>query len=1117
MFTFSLSIVKTITASFCVFSLLYIHNRSHADVRVPQARSIANARLGAEPVADYDLSTVLVQFKTGLSDRDRDRVIAGFDGAIQRKFTLVPGLAEVRVGTSVGDALSVLRASKDVIAAEPNYKFQVADVPNDPSFSKQWALESQTAVHIDATRAWGLRKGTHSLRIAVLDTGIDRTHPEFVDNLWNNPLEIAGDGIDNDANGYIDDTSGWDFTFSLPGTVRSNGDNNPTDGHGHGTHVSGIIAAQGNNATGVTGICWDAAIVPLKVVGDDGTGFTSWMIAAIEYCVRNNISVANASIGGASYSGFCKAAIDAAGIQGNLLFVAAAGNNGTDNDSTPFYPATYDCANIVSVASTTSSGAISSFSNRGIASVDIAAPGSSITSTYPQAKAASGYLTQSGTSMAAPMVTAVAALLHENRPEWGFADIKKTLLASVTPLTSLVGKVLSGGLVNAYQALVLSNQVELVGLRLTRDVLRGGDVVTAELTLDRVAATGGVVADVSSSNPAVDLPTSVRIPGGMLTVTVSGLVTAVGTTTTGDVTATVQGRTLVVPVTVKPPVLSAASVVLPVIAPGGVTQGIVSLQQPAGAGGLDVLLTSDDSGIIVPASVHIDAGQTEVGFNISVSSGCMPGGHQIKASTDADCVCVDITVLSAVLQNVGFSPAVVVSGLPMSLRVGLSAPAPAGGLVATLHSSNNLLLLPGEVMIPAGATYVDVQSIAPSVSRNEAMSVTAGFYGTSRVANVMVVPCTLSAVIPDVNDLAAGAVTTVGIRLTGPAGPGGHDVQLSEVTGKVTFPSTVHIVEGQSSAVVLVRAANVSVRSSVVLVASDGLTELSVPLTVSPVDIALLSLSATAVTGGTGATGTITLAGPAPGSGADVAITSGNSAVGVPASVHIPAGTISASFSLGSSPVRDKVVVAITATAGPIAKSKSITVNPAALLSVKLQQTSMTGGAIQQGTVSLSGPAPAGGLSVVLSTTNAAVRLPSAITIPAGVSSAVFAIQSVPVLTKSTGLVVVQLGVTKKSTSLSVIPPVISSIVASRGTIVGGDTVDVTIKLTGTAPAGGTTVIVTSASVALSVPASVTVPAGQTSVVFTAASHPVVKSVSVKVTGKVGVTSKSGYVTVTPR
>ncbi|MFM7186275.1 MAG: S8 family peptidase [Armatimonadota bacterium] len=377
----------------------------------PKFNDISVASQQAEPMSDYDHSTVLVQFRSGLSDGDRDRVIAGFDGAIQRRFRLIPGRAEVRVGTRVGDALSVFRASKDVIVAEPNYRFQVADVPNDPSFSKQWSLESPTAVHIDATRAWGLHKGSHSLKIAVLDTGIDRTHPEFSDNIWSNPLEVAGDGIDNDANGYIDGTNGWDFTLNAPGVNRSNGDNDPTDGHGHGTHVSGIIAAQGNNATGVTGICWDAAIVPLKVAGNDGSGLTSWMIAAVEYCVRNGIPVANASIGGANYSGYCKAAIDAAGIQGYLLFVAAAGNNGSDNDGTPFYPETYDCPNIVSMASITSSGAMSSFSNRGIASVDIAAPGSSITSTYPLGKSVSGYTTLSGTSMAAPMVAAVAGLL----------------------------------------------------------------------------------------------------------------------------------------------------------------------------------------------------------------------------------------------------------------------------------------------------------------------------------------------------------------------------------------------------------------------------------------------------------------------------------------------------------------------------------------------------------------------------------------------------------------------------------------------------------------------------------------------------------------------------------
>ena len=177
----------------------------------------------------------------------------------------------------------------------------------------------------------------------------------------------------------------------------------------------------------------------------------------------------------------------------------------------------------------------------------------------------------------------------------------------------------------------------------------------------------------------------------------------------------------------------------------------------------------------------------------------------------------------------------------------------------------------------------------------------------------------------------------------------------------------------------------------------------------------------------------------------------------------------------------------------------------------------MTGGTNQQAIVLLTGPAPDGGLVVTLSTTNAAVRLPTTLTIPAGAVSGVVSVQSVPVATRVTGQLVVQVGTLKKTSSVSVNPPVISSLVASHGTIVSGESVDVTVQLTGVAPAGGTSVVLTSASVALSVPASITVPAGQTSVVFSAASHPVAKSVSVKITGKVGMTSKSGYVSVTPR
>jgi hypothetical protein len=209
--------------------------------------------------------------------------------------------------------------------------------------------------------------------------------------------------------------------------------------------------------------------------------------------------------------------------------------------------------------------------------------------------------------------------------------------------------------------------------------------------------------------------------------------------------------------------------------------------------------------------------------------------------------------------------------------------------------------------------------------------------------------------------------------------------------------------------------------------------------------------------------------------------------------------------------------VSITATAGALTKSKSITVNPAALLSLKLQVSSMTGGAVQQGTVLLTGAAPSGGLSIALSSTNPAIHVPAEIFIPAGGRSGVFAIQAAVVAIKSSGLMVAQVGTLKKSTSLSVILPVISSIVASRGTVIGGDVIDVTVHITGPAPTGGTSVSLTSGNVALTVPTTVVVPAGQTSVVFTASSKPVSKTTSVKVSGKVALTSKWSYVTVLPR
>jgi hypothetical protein len=233
--------------------------------------------------------------------------------------------------------------------------------------------------------------------------------------------------------------------------------------------------------------------------------------------------------------------------------------------------------------------------------------------------------------------------------------------------------------------------------------------------------------------------------------------------------------------------------------------------------------------------------------------------------------------------------------------------------------------------------------------------------------------------------------------------------------------------------------------------------------------------------------------------------------------VYVPAGATSASFVIGSTPVQQKVTATITATAGALAKSRTLTVNPAALASVKLQQSSMTGGAVQQGSVLLTGVAPTGGLSVVLSSSNPAIQAPKEVFIPAGAASGVFSIQAGVVATKTSGLLVAQLGTLKKSTSVSVVPPVISSIVASRPTVVGGGMVDVTIHITGPAPAGGTSVMLTSGHAALTGPVTVVVPAGQTSVVFMASSQQITKAATVKISGKVGITTKVGYVTVLPR
>jgi subtilisin family serine protease len=350
-------------------------------------------------------------------------------------------------------SLQKLRSRSGVSFAEPNYRIhlnQDSRIPNDPLYGELWGMRNRgqrvsdgtlgvPGIDIGAEPAWQIETGSRKVIVAVIDTGISLGHPDLKANLWANTAELSGKkGVDDDGNGYIDDVYGYDFVNRLP---------DPQDDHGHGTHVSGIIGASGNNGLGVTGINWNVSLMALKALDSGGEGTVDVAIEAIHYAVKMGAQVINSSWGGDDFSQLLQDAIADAGKK-NVLFVAAAGNEGTDNDEKPEYPASYPVANVLAVAAVDNQGELASFSSFGRQTVHLAAPGVAVLSTTLQ-----GYGVMSGTSMASPHVAGVAALLLAHEPKLSVGQLKDRLIRTATPLGSLYRQVLSSGIVNAANAL----------------------------------------------------------------------------------------------------------------------------------------------------------------------------------------------------------------------------------------------------------------------------------------------------------------------------------------------------------------------------------------------------------------------------------------------------------------------------------------------------------------------------------------------------------------------------------------------------------------------------------------------------------------------------------------
>jgi subtilisin family serine protease len=453
----------------------------------PAAAGLASAvalGLAVPPGAvAVDGAGVLVRYRPGTTPAERAQ--ARSEAAVVARAKLpVPGLelAVPTAGVSVEQAVATLSRDPDVLDAEPNRVRHALLVPNDPLFGAQWALHNVgqavagappapapvAGADIRAAAAWDVTTGSPSVAVGIIDTGVAAGHPDLAPNIWTNPGEVPGNGIDDDGNGRVDDVHGWDFVGNdnTPDDVTAPG-RNP----GHGTHVAGTIGARGNDGAGVAGVTWSSSLLPVRALDRTGAGSLADIVAGYAYAARSGARIVNLSVGGYAPSRIERDVL--ASLPGTL-FVVAAGNDGANTDSGDqatceaivsapgfdprgpprqcSFPCNYGLANVVCVAASDRADTLAGFSNVGTRFVHLAAPGDAIWSAVP-----GDWGVLRGTSMAAPHVAGVAALVLARNPGLTTAQVRAALLGGVDVRAAMAGRVATGGRLSAAAALRLSD------------------------------------------------------------------------------------------------------------------------------------------------------------------------------------------------------------------------------------------------------------------------------------------------------------------------------------------------------------------------------------------------------------------------------------------------------------------------------------------------------------------------------------------------------------------------------------------------------------------------------------------------------------------------------------
>jgi len=648
----------------------------------------------------------------------------------------------------------------------------------------------------------------------------------------------------------------------------------------------------------------------------------------------------------------------------------------------------------------------------------------------------------------------------------------------------------------------------------------GGSPSVATVTLTTAAPTGGVVVSLTTSDATnTRVPATATIAAGATSATFNIGTSPVPSTETVTVTATYGGSTASTTLTVKTPRITSLTLSPTSVTAGTSSTGSLTLGGPAPTGGWSISLSSNNAAATVPSSVTVAGGATTATFAVSTTSVTTVTTATVTASLGVNSATANLTVNPQTVTGVSLSPNSVIGGNSSTGTVTLGVAAPTGGLAVTLTSSNpSLATVPSTLTVPAGATSATFTVTTFGVTTNGTSTITAASGGQSAGAILTVTIPTLTVSV-NPTAVVGGTNSTGAVTLSAPAAAGGITVTLtSSDTTDTSLPASVTIAAGATTQTFTITTTSVTTATAATITATAGGQTPTATLTLYPNISLTLTDNPTSVVGSTPSVATVTLSSAAPTGGVVVTITTTDAAhTSVPATVTIAAGATSVNFNIGTSPVPTTETVTITATYGIATASATLTVKVPHITGISMSPSSVTGGVSSTGTVTLGGPAPAGGYTVTLASNNGAATVPASVAVAAGATSATFTATTSPVGASTAVTITGTLGASTNTATLTVTPPVVTTLALSPASVVYGTNPTATVTISGAAPTGGFLIALSSSNVYVAtVPVTVSVAAGATSATFTVTSQPVGFTGTSTIKGTANSISASATLTVTP-